>query len=262
MSLAKRDLKARYKESVLGFLWSFFRPVFITGVIFVVFAKIIPVPFNHDQAPYWLHVLLSIVVWNFFVGSLQDAMHSVVANGKLLKKVRLDAEVFPIASIVANGVHFALALMIVIAVALLMQVGMAWYVIFLPVLLAIETLLILGIAFYLSALNVFYRDVSSMFELIVMAWFYVTPIIYPLEVAEQRITESIGPGWFKVYMLNPIAPIVATIRKLVLYERGEGELQRGQLTLYLAIAIGISLLIVTSGWLVFRRLSRRFADEL
>jgi lipopolysaccharide transport system permease protein len=262
LSLAKRDLKTRYKESVLGFLWSFFRPVFITAVIYVVFSKIIVVPFDLTQTPYWLHVLASVVVWNFFVGALNDATHSIVGNANLLKKVQIDAEVFPISAIVANGVHLVLALLVVVLVTVVAGVNIEWYIVLLPILLGILTLLVLGFAFYLSALNVFYRDVGNILELVVMAWFYITPIIYPLQVAEQRITDSVGPHWFKVYMLNPVAPLVAAVRKLMLYEHGEGELQRGQLALYLAIAIAFSLVLCVSGWLVFRRLSRKFADEL
>lgn len=262
LSLAKRDLMSRYKDSVLGFLWSFFRPVFITLVIYVVFSKIIQVPFNHAQAPYWLHVLVSIIVWNFFIGSLTDAMNSVIANANLLKKVRLDAEVFPISAIVANGVHFALALVIVVGVVLVTGNGIDWYIVLLPILLGILTFFILGLSLYLAALNVFYRDIANIFELVAMAWLYITPIIYPLQVAEDQITRKLGHQWFHLYMLNPLAAIVASIRKVMLYERGEGEIQRAQLMQYLLIALGVSTIITVTGALLFRRLSRRFADEL
>jgi lipopolysaccharide transport system permease protein len=262
LSLAKRDLKSRYKDSVLGFMWSFFRPVFITVIIYTVFSKIIVVPFNHAQAPYWLHVLLSILIWNFFIGSLTDAMNSVIANGNLLKRCGSRQRFSPSRQSWLMQCIFVLALAIVFGVVLLTGNGVSWYILLFPILLGILALFILGAGVYLAALNVFYRDVANIFELLAMAWFYVTPIIYPLEVAQDRITTKLGPEWFTVYMLNPLAAIMASIRKVVLYQHGEGEIQRAQLMHYLAIAIGVSVVISITGAVVFRRLSRRFADEL
>lgn len=256
-SLAKRDLKAQYKESVLGFLWSLLKPAFLTLILWIVFARIVPIPFPHELAPYWLHVLISVLAWNYFIGSLFSATNSIIANGNLLTKVRLDAEVFPIASVLANAVHSALAFGLAVLVALL-AVGLKPYVWLLPFILVIETILILGLAFYLSALNVLYRDVAGVLELVSMAWFYVTPIIYPLQVAQDKL----APKWFHLYMLNPIAPIIASIRRVLLYGRKAGEIDHQILLHYLGIATIVSLVLMVTGWLFFRWLSPRFADEL
>jgi lipopolysaccharide transport system permease protein len=261
LSLVKRDLKSRYKDSVLGFFWSFARPAFLTLILWIVFSFILQIPFHHEVVPYWLFVLVSVVSWNFFVGSLFDATGSVVANGNLLKKVKLNAEAFPIASVLANLVHFLLA-QIIVVLAVVVTVGIPPYLYFLPVIVGIETLLILGIAFYLSALNVFYRDVMGLLELVVLAWFYVTPVIYPMQVAQDRVGNSLGSGWFTLYMLNPIAPIVGAIRRVTLYGRGKGEIHAEILVTYLSISLLLSIVLCVSGWFVFRRLSDRFADEL
>ncbi len=266
ISLAKRDLKARYKDSILGFFWSLLRPAFLTVIIWVVFSKILQLEFPHGVLPYWTYVLVSLLAWNFLIGSLMDASNSVIANASLLKKVKLDAEVFPIAAILANAVHFLLALAVVLVLLVLSGVGVSKLVIFLPVIVALETLFILGLAFYLSALNVFYRDVGSALELASLAWFYITPVIYPAELTWQRIQEIFGPERgafvFHLYMLNPAAPIVVAVRKVVLFGRGVGEVGRNDLFLYLGAAGAVSLFLTVTGWIIFRRLSRRFVDEL
>lgn len=262
LTLAKRDLKTKYKESVLGFLWSLLRPLLLTLIIWFVFSKVIPVPFRHDLVPYWLHVLLSLLVWNFFVGTLTEAIHSLPANANLIKKVRLDSEVFPIAALVSNGVHFVLALLVVLALKVGLGLGLGWTVLLAPFVLAVLVVLTLGLALWLSALQVFFRDVASGFELFALAWFYVTPIIYPLQVAESSIQKGLGAGWFSVYMLNPVAPIVGALRRVVLYETGAGEISYRVIIPYLAIASVVSFACLISGWWFFRRVSPRFADEL
>lgn len=265
LSLAKRDLKTRYKDSIFGFLWSLFRPAFLTLILWLVFSHIVPVPFPDTKVtkvPYWLHVLVSIVVWNFFVGSLHEAANSVIAHANLIKKVRLDSEVFPIAAIVANGVHFALALAVVLLIMLLSGHLPPLYILLLPLMVGILVLFTLGLSLYLSALNVLYRDVGSALELVVLAWFYVTPLIYALPVAENRITHTLGAGWFKVYMLNPMTPIVTAIRKTLLYGSGAGEMIYTQLATYLGIALVVSVVLTLTGFKLFHKLSDRFADEL
>jgi ABC-type polysaccharide/polyol phosphate export permease len=266
LSLAKRDLKTRYKESVLGFFWSLARPLFMTVIIWAVFSKILAIEFPYLNVPYWAHVLVSLLAWNYFVGALFEATHSVVANANLLKKVRLDAEVFPLAAVLANLAHFVMAMAVVLAVLPLAGVRISGLAVLLPVIIGLETLLIIGCALYLSALNVFYRDVASALEIVTMGWFYVTPIVYSGEMAWNRLQGVFGPARgllaFDIYMLNPVAPIVVAIRKVVLYGLGLGEMHRHQLYGFLAVSAVVSLLLTASGWYVFRRLSQRFVDEL
>ncbi|MBX7244942.1 MAG: ABC transporter permease [Candidatus Sumerlaeaceae bacterium] len=262
LSLAKRDLKARYKDSVLGFFWSLLRPAFLTLILWAVFAKILQFRSPSEQVPYWLHVLVSVLAWNFFAGSLFDATHSVLANANLLKKVKLDCEVFPVASILSNAIHFVLALAIVLVIKVVFGFGLSWHVVFLPFVCAILTLLILGVSLYLSALNVFYRDVSGLLDLGTLAWFYVTPIIYSLPMAAERILEKTGQWGVDLYMMNPVSPPIVALRRVLLYGGKDTEIADGQLLVYLGITFAASLVITVTGWMLFRRLSPRFADEL
>lgn len=261
-SLAKRDLKVRYKDSVLGFFWSLFRPAFLTLILWVVFGHILPIPVDLGPVPYWLHVLVSVLAWNFLVGSLFDASGSVISNGNLLKKVRLRTEVFPIATIVANAVHFVLALGLVVVLLLASGLGIGWEILLLPAVCAVQVILITGLALLVSSLNVFYRDVGSMLELGTLAWFYLTPIIYPLSLARDQITARAGETGFMIYMLNPATPIIAGMRRVLLAGGGVREIPDAQLLGYLGVSLVSSLLLVGLGWMTFRRLSARFADEL
>ena len=262
ISLAKRDIKARYKDSVLGFLWSLVRPATLTLVLWLVFTRILPMPFNEMGAPFWLHVLISILGWNFFLGSLTDATQSVTGNASLLKKVRLNAEVFPIASIISNGVHFALALLVVIIYLLISGIGLHAQIYWMVAAIVVQVLITLGLAFYLSALNVYYRDVGSVLELSGMALFYITPVIYPVSVAFAKLKEGWGAGLAHSYMLNPMAPVIVALRRGTIYSGTHVELPDPQLGMYLLIAAGVGLTLSISGWLVFRWMSRDFADQL
>ncbi|MGI8906205.1 MAG: ABC transporter permease [Candidatus Sumerlaeaceae bacterium] len=262
LSLAKRDLKARYKDSVLGFFWSLLRPAFLTFILWVVFYKILPNQFGGLPVPYWMHVLVGVLAWNFFLGALTDATHSLTINANLLKKVRLDAEVFPISAILANGVHFALAMLLVLVLLLVSGIGFHWELLLLPVIIALEALLVLGAALYLSSLNVYYRDVGSALELGGMALFYITPVIYPLTTAYAKLHEKLGPMWAAAYMLNPVAPILVGVRRVTLYHGGSVEISDARLLLFLGIAAVVATALTVTGWLLFRRLARDFADEL
>ncbi len=262
LSLAKRDIKARYKDSVLGFLWSLVRPAILTLVLWLVFTKLLPMPFNEMGAPFWLHVLVSVLGWNFFMGSVTDATHSITSNSSLLKKVRISAEVFPIAAIISNGVHFALAMMVVLLYLIFSPLGIHSEIFWVPLACIVQLLLTLGLALFLSALNVYYRDVGSILELGGMALFYITPVIYPVSVAFQKLQDGWGSQYANLYMLNPMAPVVVALRRGTLYTGDKVELSDGQLIHYLEIAGVTGLVFAVAGWLFFRWLSRDFADQL
>src|SRR5262249_39080963 len=152
---------------------------------------------------------------------------------------------------------------VLFAVMLFMGIRIHWNIIFLPFVTGVEALLILGLSFYLSALHVFYRDVGSLFELAAMAWFYVTPIIYPLHTAAEKIQQHLGDKWYDLYMLNPMTPIIVGTRRVLLYGGGiQSEIPGHLLIGYLTAAALISLFIAVTGWHLFRHLSQRFADEV
>lgn len=262
LSLAKRDIKARYKDSVLGFLWSLIRPAILTVVLWLVFTIILPMPFNEMGAPFWLHVLVSILGWNFFIGSLTDATHSITANASLLKKVRINCEVFPIAAIISNGVHFALAMIVVLLYLLFSGMGLHQEIVWVAGAMVVQIILTFGLALILSAMNVYYRDIGSILELGGMAMFYITPVIYPVSVAFQKMEAGAGSDFAKIYMLNPMAPVIVALRRGTIYTGAQVELSDAMLFNYLEIAGIVGVVLSAGGWLYFRWLSRDFADQL
>lgn len=261
LSLARRDLKARYKESVLGFFWSLLRPAFLTLILWIVFSLILGLRLHTPEVPYWLHVLVSVLTWNFFLGSITDATHSVIANGNLVKKVPLDAQVFPIAAILSNGVHFILAMTIALFLVAVAGPGLGLSVFLLPLVVVLISLLALGIGMILGSLNVFYRDTGSALELLGLAWFYATPVLYPASLAYERLREW-GSGAFALYMANPAAPLLVAVRRVILYGSGNGEIPDAWLALSLAAVTLLVVAVMAAGWLMFQRLGGDFADEL
>jgi len=266
LSLVRRDLKTRYKSSVLGFLWSFCKPLLLMLVLYVVFAKFVPIRFDPPmRTPFALFLLSGILAWGYLAGSINEAMFSIINNTSLVKKTYIPHEVFPVVTILSNLFHFLLALIVYFFLLLCFGVLPSWHIVFLPVVIAVQTFFILGLALLFSALNVFYRDIASIMEIIITAWFYFSPILYPLSEPLRQIVVRGGlPGWlFHVYMLNPMAVILAAYRRTILLPAfGDVEMRTARLAIYLGIAVINSAILFLIGRAVFRRYSGRFADEV
>lgn len=268
LTLVKRDLKVRYKATALGFLWSFGRPLFLMLIMWGVFSHIVGVK---TSIPYVLHLLTGILPWLYLQGSLHEAQGCILANGNVVKKVAMPSIVFPATAVLGNLIHLVLAMVIlsvfIVAYAIttdpLLVPG--WEIIFLPALVLLQTLLLLGIALFLSSLNVFYRDVGSLAEIGVNAWFYLTPIIYQVQDARGQLKDLSNTDiLYYFYLCNPMTPIIVGYRRVLYGQRLRlaPEIADGTLLVGLGISLAISLTLLALGAAVFGRLSRRFADEL
>jgi ABC-type polysaccharide/polyol phosphate export permease len=192
-ALALKDLKIRYKRSVLGFLWALLNPMLLMLVLTVVFTLIMPML---NQPHYAIFILSALIPWTFFAQSLSYAAESIVGNGDLIKKVRVAKLVFPMAAIVSNMINLLLSLIPLALIVLLMGHPFHWTWIFLPVPLLALTILTLGMTFFFATANVYYRDVSHILQIILQLWFYVSPIIYP---------QSFVPAKYQIFFkLNPM----------------------------------------------------------
>lgn len=265
LSLVRRDLKTRYKSSVLGFLWSICKPLLLMVVLYVVFTKFVPIRFQPPlNAPFGLFLLSGILAWTYLSGAVGEGMYSILGNAGLVKKTYIPHEVFPVVTILSNLFHFLLALVVYFILLFFFGKWPTWHVVFLPFVIAIQTFFLLGCVMVLAALNVFYRDVASIMEVIVTAWFYLSPILYPLREPLRRIGEAANiPDWtFHVYMLNPMAPILAAYHKaLLLPAYGDVEMNKPLLP-YLGVAVLVSAILFFIGCALFRRYAGRFADEV
>ncbi|MDR3748766.1 MAG: ABC transporter permease [Acidobacteriota bacterium] len=233
-ALALKELKIRYKRSVLGFLWALLNPAFTMLVLTLVFSTLMRFPIPH----YAIFLLSVLLPWTFFSQSLSYAVESIVTNGDLIKKVAVPKVVFPMAAIVSNIINLLLSLIPLALLVPLMRHPFYWTWLYLPVPLLALIIFTLGMTFFFAAANVYYRDVSHILQVVLSAWFYVTPIIYSLDFIPQK------HQW--IFKLNPIIYVINGFRLAVYY----GKLPKAPSIIASFVCAFISLLI---GYAIFRK---------
>ena len=243
-SLVKRDLRGKYKGSVLGFMWTFVNPLLQLLVYNMVFSIIM----KAGVEKFYLYLFVGLIPWLFFSAAITGGSTCIIAQKDLIKKIRFPREIIPISFVTSQFVNMLLSFIVVILVSLVSGVHLTiGGILCLPVIMLVEYIMALGIALISSSLTVYFRDLEHILAIIAMAWLYATPICYP----ETMVPEK----YLSLYRLNPVTPIVYAYRDVLYYGRTP------DLTTLL-IAIGIGLVTVLIGVLVFGRLQRRFAEEL
>ncbi len=252
-NLVMRDLKARYKNSVLGFVWSLLNPLLMMLVFTVVFTVMLPS--SIEKFP--VFVLCGILPWNWFATSMSGSVQSIVANSNLVKKVYFPREVLPLSLVLSNGVNFLLALLILFPMILIYRIELTPWVLMLPVLIVIQLVFTLGVALFVAALNVFFRDTGVIMEVIVQAWFFLTPVVYDIKVLPQhKVIMGIDVNVQRLaYILNPMASIIANIRDILYWSVPPG-------LDFMARTAFTSLLVLLLGYLFFTRLAPNFGEEV
>jgi ABC-2 type transport system permease protein len=233
-ALALKELKIRYKRSVLGFMWALLNPALLMLVLTLVFSTIMKFPIPH----YAIFLLSVLLPWTFFSQSLSYAVESIVSNGDLIKKVSLPKMVFPMAALVSNLINLALSLIPLAILVPLMRHPFYITWLYLPVPLLALAIFTLGMTFFFAAANVYYRDVAHILQVVLSAWFYVTPIIYSLDFIPQK------ERW--IFKLNPLIYVINGFRLAVYY----GQLPRPQSIVASFVCAFIALFI---GFYVFRK---------
>ena len=242
-NLVKQDLRTRYKGSVLGFFWTFLNPLLLLAVYTMVFSMIMRV--NIDNFAMFLFVAL--LPWIFFSTSVLNGTGSIVANKDLIKKVYFPREVIPLSVVNASLMNLVFSYFILFPSLLVFGVNITSAIIYLPLAMIPLYLLALGIALITSALNVYFRDLEHILGILMMAWFFSTPILYPVEMLPQI--------YLKYFMLNPVAPIVLAFRDILFY----GNIPNLVVLLYSTIT---AILIVIFGYSLFQMLQKNFAEEI
>jgi ABC-type polysaccharide/polyol phosphate export permease len=256
-SLVARELKARYRGSVLGFFWSFINPLMLLLIYTFVFAYImpgrfttgeVPVPFA-DAEPYALFLFCGLLPWTWFSASLNESSGVLISGGNLIKKVLFPAEVLPIVNVLANMVHFFLGLPI-LAIFLayyrapLAIAELAWF----PVIVLVQLILTIGFALLLSALSVHFRDIRDIVSNLLTLWFFATPIIYPWKFA-----PDLGK-WF--LNANPFTHLAISYQEVLFFEGPFGHWRW-------LLAVGVaSIAFFLFAYFVFDRLRDTFAEEV
>jgi ABC-2 type transport system permease protein len=268
VGLVRKELKVKYKDSSLGFFWSMLNPAMYLAVFYVVFQVILG-----SGIPYFAIFLLSgLLAWNLFSASLTAATGSIVNNGSLVNKVYFPREILPLATVGANLVHFFLQVLVLLTALAVFRYGVdpgyLWLV--LPALVVL-LLLAAGLAILFAALNVYARDLQHLLELVLLAWFWMTPIVYPWQLQADQLQERGLSS--ALTLVNPVTSVVITLQRAIYgtdsFVDGNGTTtyilpDEGPLW-YLRnlgiiglVAAGIFVLAVH----VFGRLEANFAEEL
>src|SRR5438445_10519299 len=181
-ALSLKELQLRYKRSALGFLWALLNPLLMMIILTMVFSTVMRVPV-HD---YPIFLISTLLPWTFFSQSLAYSVESIVGNGDLLKKVRIAQLVFPVAAVVSNIINFLLSLLPLMLLIALMRFPLHWTWVYLPIPMLGLFLFTLVTAFFFATINVFYRDVSHIVQILLSAWFYFSPVIYSFDFVPAK----------------------------------------------------------------------------
>jgi ABC-type polysaccharide/polyol phosphate export permease len=242
-NLVSRAIKQRYKRSVLGFAWTMLNPLLTMVILTVVFSAV----FGAIVPNYPLFVIIGLLAWNLFSLGSTQGLASVVDSGALIRKVAVPKEMFPLAAVGANLVNFLFSLIPLLFVILVMRVHLTWAVLWVPVGVFLIGLFTLGVALALTTLNVFFRDVRYFYEAALLAWFYGTPIFYPIEVLSPRARA--------ILQWNPLYVLVDVFRTPIYAGTAPAPAIIATATVE---AAGMALI----GWLIFRRYQARFVDYI
>jgi ABC-2 type transport system permease protein len=266
--LVRKDLKVKYKNSALGFIWSLANPLLYLAVFTLVFSV-----FLANGIPWFAVLFMSgLLVWNFFNLATLSATGAVVGNANLVRKVRFPRIVLPLASVGFAGVHFVLQFLV-----FLVFLVPAYPEAFGPQLWLVVPALAVALAFTVamsllaSALNVRYRDVEHLLEIALLAWFWLTPIVYRVALVQEQFSKA--PWLFKVYMANPMTAVVVAMQRAIyrfpVTTTEDGTLLRilpedgyAFYLRWLGVAAVISVVLLGVGLWTFRRLQADFAEEL
>lgn len=242
-NMVKRDLRTRYKASFFGFLWTFINPLLQLAVYSVVFSTIMRM--NIDHYPMFLFVVL--LPWIFFASTTQEAANLIVSNSNIVKKVYFPREILPLATATAGLVNLALSFLIALVALLLFHIPLTFSLIALPLVMAIEFIFVLGVSLIVSAVNVYFRDIEHIWGILMMAWFYLTPIVYPLNMAPAK--------YLKYLFLNPMVTLTEAYRDILYYGVFPYFPGLGMFAL-------MSVFVLIFGYLVFKHLSKGFAEQV
>lgn len=244
ISLVRKDLRGRYKGSVLGFLWTFINPLLQLMVYTMVFSVILRAGIDK----YYLFLFVALIPWIFFSASVTVGSSCIIAQKDLVKKIYFPREVLPISHVTTCFVNMLLSFIVIFFVVAISGVGINFRAVcYLPIIMIVEYILALGMTMIFCALTVYLRDLEYILGIIMMAWQFLTPIMYSIEI----VPENIMP----IFMANPMTPIIIAYRDILYYKQIPDI---G--TLLHAFILGIGILII--GYILFDKLQKHFAEEL
>jgi len=242
LSFVERDIKVRYKQTVVGGAWAIIRPLFSMILFTFFFGKIAKIP--SDSIPYPIFSYSGLLLWSYFSTAVSQVSSSLVSNKALVSKVYFPRIIIPLAASLAGLVDYAIASIILIGMMIYFQILPPVSIVFLPIIMFFTWMLATGVGFWLAATNVLYRDVQYLTSFLMQLWIYATPVIYPLSVAGNYT-------W--IVSLNPVSGLIEAHRSLWLGHQPV----RFDILLF---SLLMTLIIFVTGALYFKRVERIFAD--
>jgi lipopolysaccharide transport system permease protein len=240
--LTWRDVKVRYKQTVLGAAWAIIQPLFTMVIFTLFFGRLAKIP--SDNVPYPIFAYAGLLPWTFFANAVTNSGNSIVSSSNLITKVYFPRMLIPGAAVAAGLVDFAIAFGILVALMVYYGVAPTSSIIMLPVLVALVTLLALGVGMWASALNVKYRDIRYAVPFVIQLWMFASPVIYPLSM--------VPPKWHWVFALNPMASIIEGFRSALFGRTLNLKM--------LAASTAVTLVFLVFSAHSFRRMEKGFAD--
>ena len=241
---AQRDLKVKYKQTLLGILWAWIQPFMLMVVFSIVLGRVARV--SSEGFPYPVFVYAGLLPWNYFSAVVASATNSVVQNQAIVTKVAFPREILPLFHIVSGGVDFLIGAVVFVAILVYYHISISWTAVFIAPLLLAQVFLMASIGLILAALNAYYRDVRHALPLALQVWMFSTPVVY----STRAIPESLQPLYL---ILNPMAMIVDGYRRVILH-KGTPDLEM------LAVLIMVMAVLFMGSYWIFKQVERNMAD--
>lgn len=251
--LVRTDFKLRYQGSLLGYAWSLLKPLLIFVILYIVFVYFLKIGKDIEHFPVYL--LLGIVLWNFFTEMTVQSLGSIVGRGDLIRKIRIPRWMIVFSSSISATINVLLSLIVVAIFMVINQVPLSASVLMLPVYLVMIYVLALGCSFFLAAVYVKFRDISYIWEIILQAGFYATPIIYPLQMVDNDFVE-------KLLLLNPMAMAIQGARYDLVTHQAMTTFNAWNGSWHVAIPLMVTIVIFVGGLFYFKSQAKDFAENI
>ncbi|WP_169083613.1 ABC transporter permease [Paenibacillus sp. PL91] len=242
-SLVLTDLRTRYKGSFLGFFWTLLNPLLMLLVYSIVFKYVVRI----DMENYTAYLFIGLISWSLFSQAITSGAGVIVRNAGLVKKIYFPKEILPLSIILGGVINYLFSLLILFPILFIHKINLGWPLLMLPLVLFIHMMFTLAMTLLISSLNVFFRDLEHIMGVVIMAWFYLTPIVFTSSMIPEKIAF--------IFNLNPLKVIIESFHKVFFYNEMPDFISLGVVLLFSAVLLKIS-------FFVFEKLSRNFAEEI
>ena len=239
----KKEIRGRYKNSILGVMWSFLNPLLQLAVYSIIFGALLA---GGDKT-YPIYICVALIPWTYFTTAITQASFTIIGNGDIIKKVYFPREILPISVVTSGAVNFIISTIIILAFVIFSGMGLSWYILLYPFVLLVQYALLLGISFIVSSITVYFRDLEHIIGIILLAAFYGTPIVYKLEQLPENLQI--------IMQLNPMTHIINGYRA-IFYNQEMPNIK------IIGILLAISVVITIIGYFIFKKLQKGFAEQL